>query len=524
MASRPASEKPILQQLDLELRDPLVPEALRSGDVRSLIESQRRLQMLCTLGWRVCESSQLQDVLDAALYAAQKLTGAQRCFVVMHQPDGTLAAQAGYPSALPNDPREWSISKTIIRRALSSGRALLSSDAMREFSDAASVQRNDIRSVMCVPFGFHPQRLGVLYADNRVDDGVFSELDLRFFTALGHFVFLAMRNAIEHQRITEQRDLSDQRWMALQEELLQHHIVGSSQVMLKAYERLRQVAGTERPVLLLGPTGVGKDLFAKAAHSLSPRHQRPFIRVDIAALSEDLIESELFGHEKGAFTNAIRDKRGRFELADGGTLFLDEVGNIPLRVQAKLLRVLESGEFERVGAEGSVKTNVRLISATNVDLEEAIRHRRFREDLYYRLAGVTVSIPPLRERPEDIPELVRYILADLKSEKTFDVEAIRCLQMYSWPGNVRQLIRVVGEIDVTCPSPVITPQDIPAHILSNAHAPAETGFVKLPDYVRHLECEHVRRALALTEGNNNQAIELLGISREKFFKIKKRLT
>lgn len=514
----------ITQELSVEFGDEVIPEMLETADVQVLLESQRRLRMLCTLGWGICEFTTLSDVLNTAMQAVERLTGAKRCFVIVQDAKNLLVARASRPVELPVDQDQWPISRTLVQQVLSTGRALLSSDAMQDFATVASVHTKHIRSIICVPLGFRPSPLGVIYADNCIDEGTFTELDLRFLTALSHFVYLSMRNALELEKVDEQRQLSDDRWKAMQDELLHHQIVGNSQALLKAYERLKQVASTNRPLLLLGQTGVGKDLFAKAAHSLSDRNGKPFVRVDVAALSADLIESELFGHVQGAFTNAIRDKRGRFELADGGTLFLDEIGNIPLRLQAKLLRVLESGEFERVGGEKVIKTNVRIISATNVDLESAIRNGEFREDLYYRIAGVSVHIPALAERLGDIPDLVRYILADSKSTKVFDQSAIRCLQSYSWPGNVRQLIRVVGEIDATCAQPTVTAGDVPSHIMPGLHCHDKSRFMELRKYTERLESQYVQRALALCDGDNNEAIRVLNISREKFFKIKKRMT
>lgn len=215
-----------------------------------------------------------------------------------------------------------------------------------------------------------------------------------------------MRNASKLAKATAERQLSDERWAALQQELLRDHeiVLGRSQKLLDAYELLRRVADKQVPILLLGETGTGKELFAKAAHDLNTkRAKKIFLPLNIAALSETLIEAELFGHEKGAYTGAAIMRRGKFELADGGTLFLDEVAEIPLHIQPKLLRVLETGEFERIGAAKPMHSDVRLICATNKDLEGEIRKGRFRDDLYWRLKGLTIQLPALRERLEDIP-------------------------------------------------------------------------------------------------------------------------
>jgi len=510
----------LLQEIVLSSAAGLFPDESCS-DRALLLESYRRLQMLYAVGRTICGEIRPGDVLRAALEAVVRLTGAERCFVITVDAEGALAPAAGHPSQFPADSQDWPISKSVVRRVLAEGMSLLSSDAPQDFPSVSSVRAHGIRSILCVPLGTPDSLIGVVYADNRVEQGTFSELDLRFLTALSHYIFAAIRNAREIQQATARQKLSDERCRILQEELLEdHQIVGSSQVMLRTYERLRQVAPKEGPILLQGESGTGKELFAKAAHRLSPREGKAFLPVNVAAFSEDLVESELFGHVKGAFTSALRDKRGRFELASGGTLFLDEVAEIPRRIQAKLLRVLEDGEFERVGGEETIRTDIRLICATNVDLAKAVDQGQFRQDLYFRLAGVTIQLPPLRQRLEDVPQLVDYILKKIRSRKRFDEPAICRLQAYHWPGNVRQLIRAVEEMNAVCPSDVITAEDLPPHFAKQSAGPAPE-FQLLKERVAEVEHEHIRRALVLSGGNNERAIRMLGVSREQFFRKKK---
>jgi transcriptional regulator with GAF, ATPase, and Fis domain len=256
----------------------------------------------------------------------------------------------------------------------------------------------------------------------------------------------------EQVLMEREKNILQQQNLYLQEEIKAAHnfeeIVGQSKAVLGALEKVSRVAGTDSSVLIMGETGTGKELIARAVHNAGPRKHKPLIKINCAALPSGLIESELFGHEKGAFSGAISRRIGRFELADGGTIFLDEVGELPLDAQAKLLRVLQEKEFERVGGSNSIKVDVRVIAATNRDLQKAIANERFREDLFYRLNVFPVQVPPLRERVEDIPLLVNFLLDKFRTRigrriAGVSTDTIRRLQAYSWPGNVRELENLI---------------------------------------------------------------------------------
>jgi DNA-binding NtrC family response regulator len=301
-------------------------------------------------------------------------------------------------------------------------------------------------------------------------------------------------------------------------------------------EIVRKVSATQSAVLLRGESGTGKELLARALHENSARAAKPYVKVHCAALSTGLLESELFGHVKGAFTGAHKDKIGRFELANGGTLFLDEIGDIGLDIQTKLLRVLQEKTFERVGSSESVQVDVRIIAATHQNLEELIRQGRFREDLYYRLKVIDIHVPPLRERREDIPELALHFLAQYSQEcnrgvTQIDDDAMAHLKGYDWPGNIRQLENVMERAVVICDGPCIMPHDLPAEVLkprvpSLALEPVEwpsssTAIIDLGSSgVRaeraerdRRERERLVRALATTKGNKAEAARLLGLPR-----------
>ena len=293
------------------------------------------------------------------------------------------------------------------------------------------------------------------------------------------------------------------------------NIIGESVAMKKVFSLIEKVAATDSTVLILGESGTGKELIATTIHYQSRRKDKPLIKVNCAALPETLIESELFGHEKGAFTGAVKRRPGRFELANGGTIFLDEIGDMSLSTQTRLLRVIQEKTFERVGGTDTLSIDVRIITATNRNLEEEEKAGRFREDLYYRLNVIPVVIPPLRERREDIPELVDFALSKCRNRlaKTvrFSKEAMTALLQYDYPGNVRELENIVERGATLAASDVIEKDDLPSVIFKKTES---NGSLSLAEVVAGAEKEHIIRTLGLANGNKTKAAELLGISRK----------
>ena len=280
---------------------------------------------------------------------------------------------------------------------------------------------------------------------------------------------------------------------------------------------IQKVAGSKASVLITGESGVGKELVAHAIHNLSPRKNNPLVIVNCSALSESLLESELFGHEKGAFTGAAARKRGRFELANGGTIFLDEIGEINQSIQVKILRVLQDKRFERVGGEETLEVDVRVIAATNRDLEEEIKKGNFREDLFYRLNVVHIHVPPLRDRKDDIPLLINEFMQEFAKEngkdiKNIDNHARAALYKYSWPGNIRQLKNCMESAVVMCSSDTITLNDLPPTIKSESSA----NSMQIPFGVTLEEAEKIiiQQTLAQNQGNKSKTAEVLGIGRK----------
>jgi transcriptional regulator with GAF, ATPase, and Fis domain len=391
------------------------------------------------------------------------------------------------------------IRREIVQRALWERSAIVS---------RPSVQSRNAESVLCVPLTAVESTLGVLYLIAHGGGKRFEEDHVNFLTSVAGIAAVTLENvlALESLRSENRR---------LQTELdLDGVIVGESDSMRKVQEFIARVAGGDSAILIRGESGTGKELVARAIHHNSPRAGKPFVAINCAAIPEALLESELFGHEKGAFTGAIATKKGKLEVAEGGTVFLDEIGELPPPLQAKLLRVLQQREFERVGSTRSLKFDARVLTATNKDLEKAIKEREFRQDLYYRLNVVSLVVPPLRERPDDIPLLAIYFAAKYAEKckrplKGISPEARALLMAYSWPGNVRELENAMEHAMVLGLTDEILPDDLPAALLEVQ--PAERSGVKYYDRINHLKKQLIADAVAQTKGNYTGAAKLLGL-------------
>jgi DNA-binding NtrC family response regulator len=352
---------------------------------------------------------------------------------------------------------------------------------------------------------------------------------------LGAFDYLLKPFSIAEIELKVEKALEQQRLQAENaylKETIQTgfgRLIGSSGAMQQVYGFIQKVAPSAAPVLILGESGTGKELVARAIHDTSPRLERPFIAVNCAALSEGLVESELFGHERGSFTGAMAQKKGRFELADGGTLFLDEIGELPPALQTKLLRVLQEGEFERVGGHQTLQVDVRMIAATHRDLPRAIEAGQFREDLYYRVNVLSIVVPPLRDRPEDLPALTEHFLSKAASAMhksvTMAPEVLALLRHYRWPGNIRELENVVERAVVLTDGPAIRAEDLPKEItgLSNEAAQAfGDPNLSLDEKMARVEREAILQTLEETKWNQTRAAKRLKLKRSSLqYKMKR---
>jgi two-component system response regulator HydG len=332
-----------------------------------------------------------------------------------------------------------------------------------------------------------------------------------------------VEKAVEIARERKGASAARARAEALEEDLSRDHdphgLVGRSEPMRRVLDQVRKVAATGATVLVLGESGTGKELVARAIHDASPRRDQPFVSISCAAIPETLLESELFGHEKGSFTGAIRRKLGRFELANGGTLFLDEIGEIPAAVQVKLLRVLQERQFERVGGEETVEVDVRVVSATNRDLNQMVRDGRFREDLFYRLNVVPIALPPLRDRPGDVDAIAAHFVARLaprmgRAVKGISPDALELLRRHRWPGNVRELENVIEQALVFAEGELVRPQDLPEGIRKAPPAaalPVPTGDRSLTEILEDLERQLILAAYEKARHVKAETARLLGI-------------
>lgn len=306
------------------------------------------------------------------------------------------------------------------------------------------------------------------------------------------------------------------------EDLTFKAIIGSSPKMLEVYKTVAMVASSDAPVLIMGESGTGKELIARALHEKSPRSGMPYVVVNCATFPENLLESELFGHIKGAFTNALMDKRGLFEEADGGTCFLDEIGDMPISLQVKLLRVLQTSEIRRIGGTTSTFVNVRFVAATNKHLPSMVKSKEFREDLFYRLHVITINLPPLRDHLDDIPLLAEHFFRKAVAKSKKDVrcisqEAMDVLASYNWPGNIRQLENTIERAIALTSNKALLVSDIPSEVLNKADAPNGPEFPTLAE----VKLEYIDEVLRHTNGNQKQAAEILGIDRKTLYRLLK---
>jgi len=387
----------------------------------------------------------------------------------------------------------------------------------RYFAEIGDKIGFNTKSILAVPMLIKDECVGVIEIINRNDGGYFSNEDLQWLEMFASQSALTIRNAKEYQRVKNEVDLLQNR---IDKSVNSYHtFIGSSKPIIEKLDIAKKIALTNSSVLITGESGVGKELFAEQIHLNSKRANGPFIRVNCAALPDNLIENELFGHVKGAFTDAISDRRGRFELADKGTIFLDEIGEIPLSLQSKLLRVLQHKVFEKVGSSNSITVDVRILAATNSDLEKALKNGTFRKDLYYRLNVLPFHIPPLRERTEDITILANFFLTEYTNKKTitFTIEALEALLSYSWPGNVRELENVIERAVIVSSNNIIDVEDLMLQNYDNKKDPYIGKSLK--EAIIQFKKYFIKSVLDRHKWNQTVTSKVLGIQRTYLSKL-----
>ncbi len=495
---------------------------------QQLKEERDRLRLLLEVNNTVVSVLDLHELLNAVSASLRRL--------VPHE-YASLSLYDAETQSLQIHALDFPVSKGLLQEGLSipvegspTGRAITTrqpvfitrSDVEQFGSDVARrILAEGLKSAYCLPLISHGRPLGTLVVASLREE-TFPEKDAELLQHVANQIAIAVENSLAFRRVVERANKLGEERLYLQDEIRTEYnfeeIIGESSVLKRILEQLETVAPTDSTILIQGETGTGKELIARAIHNLSARRERTLVKVNCAAIPTGLLESELFGHEKGAFTGAIAQRVGRFELAHHGTLFLDEVGDIPLQLQPKLLRVLQEQEFERLGSARTIRVDVRVVAATNADLAQKVSDNQFRRDLYYRLNVFPITIPSLRERPEDIPLLVRYFAQKYarRMKKPIDsipARAMTALTEYRWPGNVRELENFIERAVILSRDAEL---EIPLAELKQTARPLAVGPVNGLATLEHAEREHIVRVLGETNwviGGSEGAAARLGMKR-----------
>ncbi len=473
------------------------------GQLKKLVEFSRA----------IAAEPSLERTFEALLAAVVAVSGAEKGFlIVLRDGERHLAASHNVGKETLDLSR---ISDSIVDRVLRERKSLIVSDAMRdaEFASARSVMELKLSSVMCVPLAYRNELLGVLYLGNDNVRNLFAQGDLVLLE-----VFAAQAAVILHAAIRlDELVLANKNLRDHLKNAGQGGIIGSSGPMKEVFKLLKRVGPADVSVLVTGETGTGKELVAKELHRLSPRANKPFISLNCGAIPEHLLESELFGYRKGAFTGAVTDKVGKFEAAEGGTIFLDEIGEMPMALQVKLLRVLQERSVERVGDVRGRPIDIRVVSATNKNLDEEIRNGNFREDLYYRLNEVSLRLPPLRERGDDVLLIAQSLLTRFAEQygaraRGFSAGALNLLRSYRWPGNVRELENRIKKAVIMTDRQQITPEDLGVSVGS------ADALRTLAEAEEDFKMGYIRKALDENGWNKAQTARVLDVDPRTIFR------
>jgi Nif-specific regulatory protein len=492
-------------------------EVTRRSD--GLVQRIDRLRTTLRIASQLSSARETKPLLEMIAAEAARLLGADRSsiFTWDREHHEMVACPAlgveGNMLRLPDN-------AGIVGECLQTGKAIIVDDAYRDARFNREVDARTgykTRNLLCVPLlDSRGARIGAFEAINK-RQGSFSADDEESLTELGVQAAVALANTREREHLVRRhKQLTEQVTQGVE-------LVGESPAIVALRSTIERLAATDLPVLLLGESGTGKEVVAQSLHYRGTRRDHPFVAVNCAAVSETLLESELFGHEKGAFTDAREARQGKFELADGGTLFLDEIGDMSAGGQAKLLRVLEQKVITRVGGSQPIRTNVRVVAATNVNLAQAVREKKFREDLYYRLSVVALELPPLRDRPEDILPLAdhfleRFCVQARRKSLTLTPESRARLAAHPWPGNVRELRNLMERLAFLSPTDRVEPSEL-AFILSPDPVTAGSATdLELTEATARFQQEYIRRMIKRAQGNMTAAAELLGLHRSNLYR------
>ncbi len=501
-----------LQFAAIHEAEPLLanPQALLKS--RQPEEARRQLEQVLELNRQAASLREPEELQHALLDLAFKITPAESAAVLLYDALDAPATSIVARRRTATKTESIQVSSTVVRRVMAEKIAVLAHDVSADASleNAKSIIGAGIQSILCVPLLSGKRAVGALYLDVRHPGAAFNEVHLELLTGVAAVIALSLERALEYQSMRAQAQL-------LRADLDQDRaMVGESAAINKVYDLIARVAVSDTTVLILGESGTGKEVAARAVHRNSRRAEKAFVAVNCATLGDNLLESELFGHERGAFTGAVGMKRGLLETAEGGTVFLDEVAELPLTTQAKLLRVIQEREFTRLGSTKPIRIDVRLVAATNKDLRAAVAAGTFREDLWHRLNVVSIKMPPLRERMDDIRLLASFFLA--RSSKRcgrrvagFSPEALAALRQHDWPGNVRELENAIERAVVLGSEPEIQVNDLPENLWEAAPAPSSNGPLGYHEALREAKLRIVRQALEDAGNNYTEAARRLGV-------------
>lgn len=489
--------------------------------------TQANINRLLGLGKRLLSESDVDRVLTIAIDDVIDITGAERGLIILFDEDGeTLFQTARKLKQEALDHPRFEVSRTIIDGVKTTGEIIFLKNALgdRTLKDSRSAARLGILSVICLPLRRDGEIFGVVYLDIRTIGRTFNEEACRFIETFADFISLAAHAALESRKLLN-------RVSELESELRSKHdfeaIIGHDPRMMKILELVTRIADTDATILIHGASGTGKELIAEALHRHSSRKEKPFVPVNCGALPEGLIESELFGHVKGAFTGSVRDKPGWFERAEGGSIFLDEISELAPALQVRLLRILQTGEYSQLGSTEIRYCDVRIIAATNRDLTELMKTGKFREDLFYRLNVIDIELPALRERKGDIILLARHFVTRFcrqhgKEEMRLSPQAESCLVAHDFPGNIRELENIIRRAVVLAEGSTIEPRHFPAGVRGEADSrlPADrpSSFkAAKQQLIESFEREFLAHCLEAAGGNIRQAAREAGLHYKNFY-------
>jgi Nif-specific regulatory protein len=513
-------------------RDELLARIRTSVRMKQTVE--RKIAGLVDLNHRFAQAVEAEEVLRMILESAMTLFAAEGGSIALRDDAGEGLSFTSTTGPAKVEQIHLKARQGIVGWVVQSGRGVVCNDVAQDPRFFKGVDHKTgfrTRSILCAPLQREGSVVGAIEIINTKNADGFTQEDLQLLMALGEMATAALARV---KALASMRSAH----AAFQEVVQDRYrlVVGESTAMQEAVRMARTVAARNSTVLLLGESGTGKEVTARAIHQWSPRANGPFVAVNCVTLTQDLLESELFGHEKGAFTGAVAQKKGKFELAEGGTIFLDEIGDIAPNLQAKLLRVLQEKEFQRVGGVKDIRTDVRIVAATNRDLRYAVQNGGFREDLYYRLNVVSITLPPLRERPDDLPMLVQHFLDrfcnELKRPRVMLApDALALLQSYPWPGNVREMQNVIERAVVLAPDVEITVSDLPTEIRQFAPSTPERANSSMTindvgpmaEALDAFQRALIRKALEVSNDNQTAAAQLLAMPQPSLSRLMRRL-